>query len=102
MVSADRNGRPVSGQAIRILILWGSGWHAAGADPRSGAPPPGSPQWAGCWHHPGMDSGYSGTPLAKKLCLKSGLEVCALYTPRDYRDVVTSGLTGVRKELRAI
>ena len=49
-----------------------------------------------------MDSGYSGTPLAKKLGLKSGQEVCALYMPRDYRDIVTSGLTGVRKELRAI
>ena len=77
MVSADRNGRPASGQAVRILILRGSGWQAAGADLRSGAPPPGSPQWAGCWHHPAMDRGYSAIPLAKKLGLKCGLEVCA-------------------------
>ena len=35
-----------------------------------------------------MDTGYSGTPLAKKLGLKPGLRVCALHAPRDYRDVV--------------
>lgn len=35
-----------------------------------------------------MNTGYSGTPPAKKLGLNPGLKVCALHAPRDYRDVV--------------
>jgi hypothetical protein len=33
-----------------------------------------------------MTAGYSGTPLAKKLGLKSGTVVFTIAAPRDYRD----------------
>ena len=48
-----------------------------------------------------MDTGYSGTPLAKKLGLKPGLRVCALHAPRDYRDIVTPWPEGVQLVAKA-
>ena len=41
-------------------------------------------------------TGYSGTPLAKKLGLAPGLRVCVIAAPRDYREIVApwpEGLT---------
>lgn len=36
-----------------------------------------------------MSSGYSGTPLAKKLGFKSGYHVCLVNEPSYYRDLFT-------------
>lgn len=33
-------------------------------------------------------SGYSGTPLVKKLGIKPGMRVCVYGAPREYRDIV--------------
>ena len=40
-------------------------------------------------------AGYSGTPLAKKLGIKPGAQVCILDAPGDYRRLVTPLPDGV-------
>lgn len=42
-----------------------------------------------------MTSGYSGTPLAKKLGIKSGYEVLTIKPPGDYNDLVAPLPDGV-------
>ena len=46
-------------------------------------------------------AGYSGTPLAKKLGLKPGLRVCALGTPKAYREIVAPWPEGVKLQAKA-
>jgi hypothetical protein len=41
-------------------------------------------------------AGYSGTPLAKKLGYKAGMEVCAIDAPSGYRDLVAPLPEGVK------
>src|SRR5436190_2396579 len=36
-----------------------------------------------------MTSGYSGTPLAKKLGIKDGFDVMTVNAPNDYRDLLS-------------
>lgn len=45
-------------------------------------------------------SGYSGTPLAKKLGIKDGLEVVALGAPRGYRALIGPLPPGARLRTR--
>lgn len=48
-----------------------------------------------------MPAGYSATPLARKLGLRSGMRVCVLGAPVDYRRLVTPWPEGARLEDRA-
>jgi len=41
-------------------------------------------------------AGYSGTPLAKKLGIAAGGEVCAIGAPGDYQDLLAPLPDGVR------
>ena len=45
---------------------------------------------------PTVPSGYSGTPLAKKLGIKEGACVCLLGAPEHYRELVAPLPPGVR------
>jgi hypothetical protein len=47
------------------------------------------------------ESGYSGTPLPKKLGITAGLRVVALNAPRDYRDIVSPWPEGATLAARA-
>jgi hypothetical protein len=47
-----------------------------------------------------MPAGYSGTPLAKKLGLRSGMHVCVIDAPRDYRTLATPWPDDVRLDER--
>ena len=47
-----------------------------------------------------MAAGYSGTPLAKKLGLKSGMQVCVIDAPHDYRALATPWPEGVHLQQR--
>ena len=46
-------------------------------------------------------AGYSGTPLAKKLGLKSGLRVCPLGAPRAYVQIVVPWPDGIELQAKA-
>lgn len=48
-----------------------------------------------------MSAGYSGTPLAKKLGLRSGMRVCVIDAPGNYRSLATPWPEGARLEERA-
>lgn len=43
-----------------------------------------------------MSPGYSGTPLAKKLGYKAGMEVCLLESPAEYREWIEPLPDGLR------
>jgi hypothetical protein len=43
-----------------------------------------------------MTSGYSGTPLAQKLGLKTGTRVCVQGAPQNYRQLIAPLPAGVR------
>lgn len=45
---------------------------------------------------PAQASGYSGTPLARKLGIQAGTRVCALAAPADYREMLAPLPEGVR------
>lgn len=44
----------------------------------------------------GRAAGYSGTPLAKKLGFKAGMEACTIDAPSGYRDLVAPLPEGVK------
>lgn len=48
-----------------------------------------------------MNAGYSGTPLAKKLGIAAGSQVCPLFAPSDYRALVAPWPEGATVAERA-
>jgi hypothetical protein len=51
--------------------------------------------------HTMLSTGYSGTPLAKKLGIAAGTRVCALNAPRDYRALVSPWPQGAQQVAKA-